>query len=169
MFQKRALPDIGDDTDDTNAGAKRLRLSGTGMAGGEECPTQDIPQVNTRPFQPKNRSHLTNPDDEKSTNNLVELEAGLCTMQRNMDLERATIRDIQRAEEQAKTQEEEKRAREAGMRDQNYRSALQSSLHKMWHDCDRDREAAEERRNTREREEREYMGEGCVNITKTRI
>lgn len=78
-------------------------------------------------------------------------------MQRNTDLERATIRDIQRAEERANIQDEDKRAREAEKRDQDYRFSVRSSLHMMWKDCDRDREAAEERRNTREREEREVM------------
>lgn len=80
-------------------------------------------------------------------------------MQRNVDLERATIRDIQRAEEQAKIQEEERQAHEARKRDQYYQFSAQSSLHRMWNDCDRDREAAEERRNTREREERKEREE----------
>lgn len=123
--------------------------------------------TNTRPFHLNNHSRLTNHshlitdsrltkvDYENPAREVAELEAGLRTMQRNMDLERATIRDIQRAEEQARIQKEEKQAREAEIREQNYRSPVQSSLHKMWQDCDREREAAEERRNTREREERE--------------
>lgn len=77
--------------------------------------------------------------------------------QRDIDLDRAAMRNIQRAEEQARIQEKEKKAREAKMRERSYRSNFQSSLHQMWRDCDRDREVAEERRNNKEREEREEM------------
>lgn len=132
-----------------------------GTAEGGRRPNQHIPRTNARPFHLNNRyhlskqSHLTKVDDENSASELAELEAGLRTMQRNMDLERATIRDIQRAEEQARIQEEERQARDAEIREQAYRFTVQSSLQKMWQDCDREREAAEDRRNTREREERE--------------
>ncbi|KAG6367062.1 hypothetical protein INS49_001244 [Diaporthe citri] len=175
--RKRAFADVGDDSDETNGGGKRLRIPEMGMAEGEGCPDQHTSQINPRPFHRNNRYQLTNPshlithsrltkqshltkiDDENPASELAELEAGLRTMQRNMDLERATIRDIQKAEEQARIQKEEKQAREAEIREQNYRFTVQSSLHKMWQDCDREREAVEERRNIREREEREEREE----------
>lgn len=160
-FQKRAFADVGGDSDETNGGGKRLRGPEIGMAEGDGCPNQHTSHINTRPFNSNNRyrvinhSRLTKLEDENPASELAELEARLRTMQRNMDLERATVRDIQRAEEQARIQKEEKQAREAEIREQSYRSTVQSSLHKMWQNCDREREAAEERRNTREREERE--------------
>lgn len=104
-----------------------------------------------------NRSHLTRFDGEGPSSDLAELEASLRKKQWDMDLEGATMRRIQRAEEQARIQEEEKKSREADMRERSYRFQFQSNLNQMWHDCDRDREAAEERRNSKEREEREAM------------
>lgn len=102
-----------------------------------------------------NHSRLTNSTDENPARDVAELEAGLRTMLWKMDLERATVRDIQRAEEQARIQEDEKQAREAEIRRRSYRPTVHSSLQEMWKDCDRDRKAAEERRDAREREERE--------------
>lgn len=111
----------------------------------------------TNQSHPVNRSHLTKFNGEGPVSDLAELEASLRMKQRDVDLERATIKNIQRAEEQARIQEEEKKAHEAEMRERSSRFKFQSSLHQMWHDCDRDREAVEERRKSKEREEREAM------------
>lgn len=149
--QKRTVLDVDDYNEEPRkGGAKRVRLS-----GGDSYPTHLTSRVIDPPFYQNHNHNLTKTNDEKAEDTLAELEAGLRTRQRQIDQERAIVRNIQLAEEQARLREGEEQARTAELQDQQYRSTVRSSLHIMWQNHDRDRQAADERLKNIEREQRE--------------
>ncbi|KAL2284080.1 hypothetical protein FJTKL_09285 [Diaporthe vaccinii] len=149
--RKRTVLDVDDYNEEPRkGGAKRVRLS-----GGDSYPTHLTSHVIDSPFYQNHNHNLTKTNYEKAEDTLAELEAGLRTRQRQIDQERAIVRNIQLAEEQARLREEEEQARTAELQDQQYRSTVRSSLHITWQNHDRDRQAADERLKNIEREQRE--------------
>ncbi|KAK7742666.1 hypothetical protein SLS63_000231 [Diaporthe eres] len=151
--RKRTVLDVDDYNEEPRkGGAKRVRLS-----GGDSYSTHLTSHIIDPSFHQNHNHNLTKTNDENAEDNLAELEAGLRTRQRQIDQERAIVRDIQVAEEQARLREEEEQARTAELQDQQYRSTVRSSLHIMWQDHDRDRQATDERLKNIEREQREAV------------
>lgn len=81
----------------------------------------------------------------------------LRAMQRDIDQGRASIREIEVFEEQARLQDKADKARDAELRANHSQPIFQSSLSAMWRDCDRQRVAAEQLFQTRERERQEEI------------
>lgn len=156
-LQKRARQYLDDDTEETDEGAKRLRLAGEDRFRGEGGLNHYKPQLTRQPFHQNNYTHFIKNSVDSSEPSLSDLEASLRTMQRGIDQRCTIARDIEMAEEQSRLQDEAEQAREADLRDRRFRSTVQSSLYTMWRDCDREREVAEELRQAREREQREQV------------
>lgn len=157
QIQKRARQNADDDNEEAVEGTKRLRLSGEDRVRGEGGLNHHKRNLARPSFHQNDHPHFNNINIDSSETSLAEIEASLRTMQRGIDQRRAIARDIEVAEEQSRLQHEAEQAREAELRDRRFRSTVQSSLYTMWRDCDREREAAEELRQAREREQREQV------------
>lgn len=81
----------------------------------------------------------------------------LRAMQRDIDQGHANSREIEVFEEQARLQDKADKARDTELRVNHSQCIFQSNLSAMWRDSDRQREAAEELFQTRERERQEEI------------
>lgn len=143
------MPDVDEDNEQPrNGGAKRMRLSG----GDSHATTLPTPPAINQPRHLTNNTHQakTTEGQDKNTPRLPEFN--LPIRQRAIAPKKAIVREVQAAETPTRLTG---RARAVELRDQQQQSALQSNLHTMWQDHDREREAAEERRKTKQREQLE--------------